>query len=203
MKRILLFFAAYAPLSFAGYIDGFITAGEYEYGVTWRSYQIPLIVDGGGADRISVRDNGRLIVESTSIPLAPPWDEHPGGVYDIALFNTSHLLYTGGLTELITIGSSATAELRGGSINLIKSMQFTEMTGADPHIDLYCQKDSWSWINNDPFIGIQGLWNDGSPFRIEFINHADFDPVWTNINIIPEPATLTLLALGGVLIRRR
>jgi hypothetical protein len=32
------------------------------------------------------------------------------------------------------IGSSATAEHRGGSINLIKSMQFTEKTGTDPHI---------------------------------------------------------------------
>jgi len=38
----------YVSVSFAGYSDGFITAGEYEFGVTWRSNDPPLIVNGGG-----------------------------------------------------------------------------------------------------------------------------------------------------------
>ncbi len=201
---ICFLFACWAPNLLAGYTDGFITAGEYEYAVTWRSFNPPLIVNGGGADEISVRDNGRLIVQSTSKPLS--LYSPVGGVYDILLYNTSHLLYTGGLTELITIGGNgtinATAELRGGSINLIKSMQFTEKTGSGPHIDLYCQS-GWSWINNDPLVGIQGKWLDGSSFNIEFINHADFDPAWTNINVIPEPTTLLLLGLGGLLVQRK
>ena len=33
---------------FADYSDGFITAGEYEYFVTWTSSTRPLIVEGGG-----------------------------------------------------------------------------------------------------------------------------------------------------------
>jgi hypothetical protein len=178
--------------------DGFLTTGEYVGSVTWRNYQTPLIVDGGGALEISVRDSGRLIVKSTSTPL----QRYVSGVYDILLFNGS-LLYLNGVTELIAINDNSVADLKGGNINYIKSMQYTNMTGADPHINLYCLP-GWSWMDNNPLKGVQGQWWDGSPFSIRFINHTEFDPAWTNINFItPEPATLSLLALGGLLLRRK
>jgi hypothetical protein len=202
MRRIALcLLLAYClSTSFAGYSDGFITAGEYEGAVTWRSFDPPLVVDGGGADRISVRDNGRLIVKSTSTPLGMD----VGGVYDILLYNNAQLLYLDGVTELIDVGDNVKAVLMGGSINYIKSMKHTN-GGTDQNVDLYCQLDSWSWINNDPFAGIQGLWLDGTPFNIKFINKTNlgYDPVWMNINIIPEPATFVLLAVGGFLLRRK
>jgi hypothetical protein len=47
MKRMAMFFVCVSS-GFAGYSDGFITAGEYEYAVRWSNSQIPLIVDGGG-----------------------------------------------------------------------------------------------------------------------------------------------------------
>jgi hypothetical protein len=202
MKRIAwsILFLCCLPIAFAGYSDGFLTGYDsYQGAITWRSYDPPLIVDGGGALEISVRNNGRLIVQSTSKPLGML----VGGVYDIVLYNNSHLLYTGGLTELITIGSSATAELKGGNINYIKSMQYTTQTNSDPHIDLYCQ-EGWSWISDNPLLGIEGLWMDGSPFSIEFINDFDYDPVWTNIHVItPEPISLFFLAAGGVFLPKR
>jgi hypothetical protein len=202
MKRMAMFFVCVSS-GFAGYSDGFITAGEYEYAVRWSNSQIPLIVDGGGADEISVRDYGRLIVKSTSKPLTPGWEPSPGGVYDILLGNNAHLLYLDGATEFIGIGGNATAVLMGGSINLIRSGQYTITTGTGPHIDLFCQP-GWSWILDNPMLGIQGEWMDGSPFRIQFINDATYDPVWTNINvIIPEPATLMLFGIGGILFRRK
>ena len=51
MKRVIPFLFGLvicSSLSLADYSDGFITAGEYEYGVDWFSYDPPLIVEGGG-----------------------------------------------------------------------------------------------------------------------------------------------------------
>jgi len=149
---------------------------------------------------ISVRDNGLLIVQSTSTPLGVDI----GGVYDILLYNNSHLLYLNGVTELIDVGDNVKAILKGGSINFIRSMKVTN-GGTDQNVDLYCLP-GWSWISDNPLLGIEGQWWNGSPFNIEFINKTNlgFDPAWMNINIItPEPMTLLLLGMGGLMLRRK
>jgi hypothetical protein len=180
--------------------DAEISEGEYGY-ARWVSYEPALVVNGGGAERIEMRDSGRLIVESTSTPL----DLLGGtGVYDILLFDESQLLYKDGVTEFIRLTQNNTAVLEGGSINLIKTLRYA--APGNENIFIYAQEDSWSWINNDPLEGIQGNWlTDGSPFRIEFINMTDdgYDPVWENIEVItPEPATISLFGLGILLLRR-
>jgi len=200
LKRTILciFFAFSFPMALAGYSDGYIIDGEYEGSITWRSYDPPLVVDGGGAVRISVRDSGCLEVRSTSTPLGVGI----GGVYDILLYNHSQLLYVDGITELIDVGDNVKAILKGGSINYIRSMKFTN-NGTDQNVDLYCLP-GWSWISDNSLLGITGQWWDGSSFSIKFINDFDYDPAWTNINIItPEPTTLLLLGLGGLLLRRK
>jgi hypothetical protein len=50
MKRflsVLLGLTIYTSLCFAGYDDGFIKSGEYEWAVEWYTYDPPLIVEGG------------------------------------------------------------------------------------------------------------------------------------------------------------
>lgn len=107
---------------------------------------------------------------------------------------------------MIKISENAAASLKGGSINYLWSLQYTTTTGADPHIDLYAQP-GWSWLSDDPLLGVEGLWEDGTSFAIEFINDDTFgyDPVWTNINVVevPGPATVFLLGIGGLLLRRK
>ncbi len=69
--------------------------------------------------------------------------------------------------------------------------------------------DPDGWINDDPRIGtaggqLQGFWADGTPFSIDFVD-TYFNDSYSHVNlhVIPEPATLSLLAIGAVLVRKR
>jgi hypothetical protein len=205
MKMItgsLVVLLIFSPLVYAGYSDGLISAGEYESGVEWFSGT--LVVNGGGADEIWARNSSRLKVLSTSSPLGL----EVGGLMDIKMDNFSYLEYSGGLTQELWMYKNAIANLYGGRIDGISSVQYTVTTGADPHINIYCQ-EGWSWIldGTQKKVGITGLWLDNTTFNIHFTANGEshgYDPVWTNINVItPEPATLFLLGIGGLLIRRK
>ena len=151
------------------------------------------------ADRIIVKDNSYLEVRYTSVPINGNW--HTGGITSLLIDDFSELTFLDGTTDLISIYDRATATLKGGSINMIRSFQFVGSVG---HIDLECQ-EGWSWVYNSGQIkGITGLWENNTPFDIEFLDQGSgYAPVWQNINVIPEPVTLVLFGLGGLLIRRK
>ncbi len=164
------------------------------------------VKNGGAADYIGVENSSHLKVWSTS-----PLGYNPrGGIWDINVKHNSHLDYYGGWTEEVTVRHNATANLYGGRIDAITSFQDIQwIYGGQPygqHINIYAKQNSWSWTYENGVIrGITGQWlADGTTFNIRFTTNGEsfgFDPVWANINVIPEPATMILFALGGILIR--
>jgi hypothetical protein len=114
---------------------------------------------------------------------------------DIALTNTSHMDYYGGVTQELSLFKNATAYLYGGRIDYISSHQLVQWLNGEPfgqHIIIDCQL-GWSWIldSSQKKVGITGLWRDNSAFTIRFTSSGEYygvDPVWMNVNVIPEPA---------------
>ena len=142
------------------------------------------------------RSSARLEVWSTSTPLG----SDIGGIQYISLARSSHLDYYGGETFALTLGHDATATLSGGRIDVIQSLQ---LSGQTKHITMICDVDSVNY--NVATRLLTGNWLNGSSFSIILVNVdlERFDTTYSNIRFIPEPASLSLLALGGLLLRRR
>lgn len=204
MKKILLclsiwccVFTSMASISDSSKTaDGYLTAGEYTSVSLVNNEK--LIVMGGGAAFIDAWDNSRLEIYSTSLPLSY---DGKRGVYDIALNDNSTLLFEGGATQSLKLFKNSTALLKGGIINYI-TIYHRPQDSCFVTID--CQ-DGWEWLyTGGKITGIKGLWHNGSSFQIALSNVGSPWPDTAQyVNVIPEPATLVLLASGGLLLRRQ
>jgi len=174
-------------------IDGLLETGEYAFGVSVEGAE-KLVVEGGGADVIDTWDYSRLEITSTSLPL----ELHESGVFDIHLTDNSSLLFTGGATESIVLYKNSFVELKGGQINYVTIYRRPQDSC---YVTIFCQEGYLKTTT-----GISGLWADGTDFYIQFCNVGSPFPAthnFVNVEIVPEPATLALLGLGGLLLRKR
>ncbi len=137
-----------------------------------------------------------------------------GGLWEAQLFDNSSLEFSGGQLGHLSLFTNATVTLSGGRIDNIYSYQIA--WGWDYRVD------PAEWVPN-PHITIiysgelptldannylTGLWGNGDPFSIYLSDAPEgygYSPAIENIQfqLIPEPATLLLLSLGGLLLRRK
>jgi hypothetical protein len=172
--------------AFAGY-NYTITSG-YK-GTLWLENNDILLMTGGGINSLTGADNSTLNISNTS-PLA----ENSGGIWTLDLGGSSQLSFSGGQVYQMTVGGYATAVLSGGRIDEIWGYYFYP---ANPeHIRVYCQS-GWTYQNGY----LSGQWLDNSAFNIKLVTKSGSD-VFSNMTIIPEPATMLLLAVGSLLIRK-
>ncbi|HPD47642.1 MAG TPA: PEP-CTERM sorting domain-containing protein, partial [Anaerohalosphaeraceae bacterium] len=66
----------------------------------------------------------------------------------------------------------------------------------NPHITIVCDLDSV--VHNPQTNILTGTWLDGMAFSIQLIDVEGYSPAIENIQFIPEPSTLLLMALGVV-----
>jgi hypothetical protein len=194
-----LFVCLFVSPSFAAYYE--ITNG-YTPGLTLENSDTLLMI-GGGVGLLTLEDNSSAIVKGTST-----LQQFSGGIWELNLNGYSHLDFSGGELKEFDIGNNATAILTGGFIQQIWSYQWIPYTpGRDgipvPNIKLYYSGVLPTYNQTTDIL--TGLWGNGTGFSIYLHDVAGYDPVIENIEfiLIPEPATLLLLSLGGLLLRRK
>jgi hypothetical protein len=162
----------------------------YEFGIFSLNSE-SLLITGAGADAIEARGESYIEVQNTA-----PLEQHVGGIYTLDLDDFSILNYYDGETNLFRIIDDATATFSGGSINYISSYQDSDLT---KHITFIADLDTIGFNSGI----LTGNWLDGSSFSITLQDQTGYDSVYSNINFIPEPATVALFGLGCLLIRKR
>jgi hypothetical protein len=150
-----------------------------------------LIMTGGGLNRVNGKGNGILNISNTS----SPYVYGESGIHWMSLKENSQLYFSGGSLHLLEMTDNVSVVLAGGQIDEINA--YYPAPGNLNHITIYCKPD-WTYQNQY----LSGQWLDGSAFNIRLYSQGK-SGVFDNITFIPEPTTMLLLGLGGLLIRRK
>jgi len=127
-------------------------------------------------------------------------------------YQSSTVTMSGGEVSFLTLHDAASADISGGAIGFLQvyDNSFATLTGVDTL--------SWLIVDTNAFVEIHaanvlfssgilsGNWGDGTAFEFWAVNGSSGQPISipeslpSNISIVPlrvpEPATLSLLALG-------
>ncbi len=177
-----------------------------------------LLMTGGEGHNLSLLGWSSATIEDT----APLIDQYGGGIW--AVTTTSYSIFdfnggeinsvktwgdstvnmTGGILTTLVTNSESTAHISGGQIDTLTSNQSLFFDHSDEQfhgrIHIYCL--DWEYDSVESLL--TGTWEDSSTFNVNLIDGI-YDPTFDNLefHIIPEPATLFLFTLGGLLLRRR
>jgi hypothetical protein len=201
MKRtILIIVLSVATSSIAGY--DFVVGDGGLADLTLEGHQT-LLMTGGAADSLSLMEWSSATILNTS-----PYSVYPrGGIREILLMGYSHLDFCNGDVFGLYIGTYSSATIYGGKFQEIRSTQSAwknegqpPVLVPNPHIEMFVR----DWLYNTANKRLTGTWGDLSAFNIKLVDVQGYSPTIDNIQftIIPEPVSLILFGLGGLMLRR-
>jgi hypothetical protein len=199
MKKMMIVIVILAAVSSAH------AAYTYTYGPGTAFQDLSLfgtdsiLVNGGGGNTLWLSTNSTGRIESTSRTAFNP----AFGIGQVGVGSSANLQVAGGEIGLINMWGSARATLSGGSITTLRWRDQAIPPQPVKRIDVVCQ--SYYYTASSQML--TGLWCNGEPFAINVTELTGYPRDFTydsiNFTIVPEPFTLGLLALGGLMVRSR
>jgi hypothetical protein len=108
---------------------------------------------------------------------------------DISIVN----IYGGEIPHVLHASDSATLNLYGGTITVISGLSAFESST----VNIYGYGFELTGSGSSRYLS--GFWLDGTPFNDIWLRGLE---TYDHVNLIPEPATVLLFALGGLMLRR-
>jgi hypothetical protein len=202
MKRFaIVIMLSIAPLTMAGY-DYVVQDGDIFGALNLDKHQT-LLMTGGGGYSLVLTEWSSGTIKGTS-----PYSEYPtGGIQVLQLADYSRLDIYGGDIITLSLSAYSTAAIYGGQLSEIMSGQSAwryegqpPVLVPNPHIEMFVR----DWLYNATNKQLTGTWGDLSAFNIKLVDVQGYSPTIDNIQftIIPEPVSLILFGLGGLMLRR-
>jgi|GEM_PF-5340839 len=155
-----------------------------------------ILVNGGWGDSLGLASYSSGRIESTS-----PLGYLTGGIWEMSVGGYSSAVVTGGEFSAMYVGQYGTLALSGGSlVSLYCTSYDLPAVPEDKYIQFICKSYSY----NAGTKRLTGIWADDSAFDIQLVDTSPYPSGYTfdsiNFVTIPEPLSLALLALGGLLL---
>ena len=156
----------------------------------------------GGIWMVDMRDYSTLNLEGGEINfIEAGWESTvnmTGGYLDyIKVSGESTVNMTGGYLDYIIASGESKAYLRGGTIDDFWRMPLED---GEPIEEAMIHVFALDYLYDSPSNLLTGHWGDNSAFSIN-LNIPSSD--YIEFHIIPEPTSILLLGLGGLMLRRR
>lgn len=163
----------------------FTTSGEINVGENWdvvSVYNDPTVVDmfGGTIQWFHTYDSSTTNIYGGDV------------LWGIYTYNSSRVnIYGGNIDlEVLGLGDSSTLNVYGGGLDVGNAPAFSELST----VNIY----GYGFDYDGAGI-LTGFLQDDSPFIFRELPPSRY----AHINLIPEPATILLFGLGGILLRKR
>jgi hypothetical protein len=156
-----------------------------------------MLMQGGWGVTLNMFDWSSIRIESTT-----PLGYMTGGLWEMYMSSYSSATIVGGEINGINVSQHSHLTMSGGTLNSIHGTLYWPVptAPADKYIQFICK----SYLYNSATNRLTGVWGNDSTFAINLYDTPNFPTTFESINftIVPEPLSLGLLALGGLLVRR-